>query len=85
MTAPVIWRRTTDRKVDVNQSLFMIIRRYGGPYDPESPLEAQADWEAHRPFMNALGARGLARLAGSLEGGEDVLLIFRAESREAIE
>jgi uncharacterized protein YciI len=27
----------------------------------------------------------LARLAGPLEGGEDVLLIFRANSRDAVE
>jgi uncharacterized protein YciI len=71
--------------VDVTQGLFMVIRRYGRPYDPGAPLEAQPDWEAHRVFMNALEAKGLARLAGPLEGREDVLLIFRAESRDAIE
>jgi len=69
----------------MSQSLFMVIRRYGGPYDPRAPLEEQADWEAHRTFMNVLEGRGLARLAGPLECGEDVLLIFRAESRDAIE
>jgi uncharacterized protein YciI len=69
----------------VGQSLFMVIRRYGGPYDPGVSLEEQADWEAHRAFMNMLEAMGLARLAGPLEGGEDVLLIFSAESREALE
>jgi uncharacterized protein YciI len=63
----------------------MVIRRYGGPYNPKAPLEEQADWEAHRTFMNALEARGFARLAGPLEGGEEVLLIFRAESQGAIE
>ena len=69
----------------MTQSLFMVIRRYGGPYDPGAPLEMQADWEAHRAFMNALEAKGLARLAGPIEGGEDVLLIFRAEDRDEIE
>jgi uncharacterized protein YciI len=69
----------------VGQSLFMVIRRYGGPYDPRVSLEEQADWGAHRAFMNMLEAKGLARLAGPLEGGEDVLLIFSAESREALE
>jgi uncharacterized protein YciI len=63
----------------------MVVRRYGGLYDPGSPLEAQIDWEAHRAFMNASEAEGLARFAGPLEGGEDVLLIFRAESGDAIE
>jgi uncharacterized protein YciI len=69
----------------MTQSLFMVVRRYGGPYDPASPLEEQLDWQSHRAFMNASEAQGLARLAGPLEGGEDVLLIFRANSRDAIE
>ena len=67
------------------ENLFVVIRRYGPPFDPGKPLEAQVDWEAHRVFMNALEARGLARLAGPLQGGDEVLLIFRAVSREAIE
>jgi uncharacterized protein YciI len=65
--------------------LFMVIRRYGPPFDPEKPLEAQLDWEAHRVFMNALEAKGLARLAGPLEGTGEVLLIFRAENESEIE
>jgi uncharacterized protein YciI len=69
----------------VTQNLLMVIRRYGGPYDPKMPLEEQLYWEAHRAFMNALEARGFARLAGPLEGCEDVLLIIRAESSDAIE
>jgi uncharacterized protein YciI len=64
--------------------LFMVIRRYGPPYDPALPLEAQMDWEAHRVFMNASEAAGFARLAGPLEGGVEVLLVFRAESAQAI-
>ena len=69
----------------VMHDLFMVIRRYGGPYDPTTSLEKQVDWVAHRAFMNALEASGFARLAGPLEGGEDVLLIVRAESSDAIE
>ena len=69
----------------MTKNLFMVIRRYGPPYDPGSPLEAQIDWEAHRVFMNASEAAGLVRLAGPLEGGVEVLLVFRAESAEAIE
>ncbi len=67
------------------EDLFVVIRRYGPPFDPGKPLEAQLDWEAHRVFMNDLEARGLARLAGPLEGGNEVLLIFRATGRDAIE
>jgi uncharacterized protein YciI len=69
----------------MTENLFVVIRRYGPPFDPGKPLEAQVDWEAHRVFMNTLEARGLARLAGPLQGGDEVLLIFRAVSREAIE
>ena len=65
--------------------LFVVMRRYGPPYDPGRPLEEQQDWEAHRAFMNALEADGLVRLGGPLEEREDVLLIFHAESGEDIE
>lgn len=66
------------------KSLFVVIRRYGPPYDPKKPLEAQPQWEAHRVFMNALEAEGLARLAGPLEGAAAVLLVFRAENKDEI-
>jgi uncharacterized protein YciI len=65
-------------------SLFVVISRYGPPYDPQKPLEAQLEWEAHRTFMNALQAEGLARLAGPLEGTGKVLLVFRAENEDEI-
>jgi uncharacterized protein YciI len=65
--------------------LFMVLRRYGPPYDPGKPLEAQPGWEEHRRFMNELEAKGLARLAGPLEDGKEVLLVFRATSAEAVE
>ena len=66
-------------------NLFAVIRHYGPPYDPGKPLEAQPEWEAHRTFMNDLEAAGVARLAGPLEGGHDVLLIFRAGNKDAVE
>ena len=65
--------------------LFMILRRYGGPYDPTRPLDAQPDWEAHREFMNRIEDEGLSRLAGPLAGAGEVLLVFRADSAEAVE
>jgi uncharacterized protein len=65
--------------------LFAVIRRYGPPYDPQKPLQAQPEWEGHRVFMNALEAEGLARLAGPLIGSGEVLLICRAGSADEIE
>jgi uncharacterized protein YciI len=66
------------------KSLFVVMRRYGPPYDPQKPLEEQLDWEGHRIFMNALEAEGLARLAGPLEGTTEVLLVFRADNEDEI-
>ena len=71
--------------MESSRSLFAVIRRYGPPYDPQKPLEAQPEWEAHRVFMNALEAEGLARLAGPLEETAEVLLIFRGENKEEID
>jgi uncharacterized protein YciI len=68
-----------------SKSLFIVFRRYGPPYDAQKPLEAQPEWEAHRLFMNALEAEGLARLAGPLEGTNEVLLVFRAHDKHAID
>ncbi len=71
--------------MESRRSLFVVIRRYGPPYDPQKPLEAQLDWEGHRIFMNALEAEGLARLAGPLEGTTEVLLVFRADNEDEID
>jgi uncharacterized protein YciI len=71
--------------MESRRSLFVVIRRYGPPYDPQKPLEAQLDWEGHRIFMNALEAEGLARLAGPLEGTAVVLLVFRADNEDEID
>ncbi len=66
------------------KSLFVVMRRYGPPYDARKPLEAQPGWEDHRVFMNALEAEGVVRLGGPLEGTGEVLLIFRAGSEDEI-
>ena len=71
--------------MESRKSLFVVIRRYGPPYEPQKPLEAQLDWEGHRLFMNALEDEGLARLAGPLEGTTEVLLVFRADSENEID
>ena len=71
--------------MESRKKLFVVMRHYGPPYNPEKPLEAQLDWEEHRIFMNALEAEGLARLGGPLEGTTEVLLVFRAESEDEID
>ena len=79
------WSQKAGVLMESRKSLFVVIRRYGPPYDPQKPLEAQLDWEGHRLFMNALEAEGLARLAGPLEGTTEVLLVFRADSENEID
>lgn len=72
-------------RLQMGEELFVVIRRYGPPYDPGKPLEAQLDWQAHRQFMNNLEAKGISRLGGPLEGTGDVLLVFRSGSRDAVD
>ena len=72
------------RRMEHTESLFVVMHRYGPPYDPGKKLEAQPGWEEHRVFMNALQAQGVVRLGGPLEGREDVLLVLRADSAETI-
>ena len=50
----------------------------------DKPLDEQLDWEGHRTFMNTTEAEGLARLAGPLEGTNEVLLVFRADNEAEI-
>jgi uncharacterized protein len=65
--------------------LFVMIRRYGPPYDPGKPLEAQPSWESHRAFMNALEAEGVVRLGGPPADSGEVLLVFRANNEHEVE
>jgi uncharacterized protein YciI len=71
--------------METGKSLFAVIRRYGPPYDPQKPLEAQLEWDSHRIFMNTLEAAGVVRLGGPLEGTGEVLLVLRAENEAEIE
>jgi len=65
--------------------LFLVTRRYGPPYDPAKPLEAQPDWQDHRDFINRMDAEGLVRLAGPLGETGQVLLVVRATDQPQIE
>jgi uncharacterized protein YciI len=71
--------------MEAAQSLFVVIRRYGPPYDPGKPLEVQLEWEAYRAFMNALEAEEVVRLGGPLQGSGEVLLVFRAGDEQEVE
>ncbi len=65
--------------------LFALIHSRGPAWNHAAPLEGQRDWDAHANFMDGLVEEGFIVLGGPLEGSPDVLLIFRADSEEAIE
>jgi uncharacterized protein YciI len=64
--------------------LYAVIRTRGPSWDPQTPMREQALWQEHAVFIDGLVDAGVIRLAGPLEG-DDVLLIFRADSPEAVE
>ena len=65
-------------------NLFVVIRSRGAAWQPQLPLEEQADWDIHASFMNALESEGFVVLGGPLEGTHDVLLIVRATTPDEI-
>ena len=66
------------------QQLFAVILHHGPAYQTGRRLEDQVEWAAHAKFMDALTDDGVVVLGGPLEGTNEVLLIFRAESPDEI-
>jgi hypothetical protein len=66
------------------QRVFAVLRSRGPTWDDSRPLEAQADWDAHAAFMDALFEQRIAALVGPLEGTRDALLILRASDTAEI-
>ena len=64
---------------------FAVLRRRGPEWDHATPLRQQRLWDEHATFTDGLEAAGLIRLAGPLDGSDEVLLICRGESAEAVE
>ena len=65
-------------------NLFAVMLNRGAAYRHGQPLESQPEWDAHAKFMDALVDEGLVKLGGPLEGTNEVLLIFRAQSEDEI-
>jgi uncharacterized protein YciI len=63
---------------------FVVILNRGPAYKIGARLEDQVEWDAHAKFMDALVDCGFVVLGGPLEGTNEVLLIFRAESPDEI-
>lgn len=67
-----------------DQTLFVVIRRYGPPYDSTKALQHQLGWPEHAAFMDESEALGKTRLAGPLGTTGEVLLVVRAEAESAV-
>jgi uncharacterized protein YciI len=65
--------------------LFAVIRTRSPKWDNATPLREQPLWREHAAFVDGLEAEGVIRLAGPLEGGNDVLIICRGETPDAVE
>ena len=64
---------------------YLAVRRVRGPaWKADLPMRSQAQWAEHAAFMNGLAAEGLIVLGGPLGAGEEVLLVFEAQSEEVV-
>lgn len=65
---------------------YAVIQDHAENWDASVPLRQQKQWDGHAAFMDALVDDGSIILGGPLgAGGEQALLIFAAESEQAIE
>lgn len=64
--------------------MFAVINRRGPNWRRGIAMENQDQWRAHADFMNAMAAEGFCLLAGPLEGSNEVLLAYRADSAETV-
>ena len=63
---------------------FVVIETRGPAWDDARVMDEQEDWPAHAALMDALVAERFILLGGPLEGTRDVVLVFSAESCDAI-
>ncbi|MDQ2905831.1 MAG: YciI family protein [Chloroflexota bacterium] len=64
---------------------YAVTQGRGEHWDARRSMREQEQWDEHARFMDALVDDGFIVLGGPLDDGEKVLLIFNAESRQAIE
>ncbi len=63
---------------------FVVLRRRGPAWDPARPLEEQSGWPEHAAFMDGLVESGAIVLGGPLADEDRVVLVFDADSEEAV-
>ncbi|HEY2178233.1 MAG TPA: YciI family protein [Caulobacteraceae bacterium] len=64
--------------------MFAVTLSRGPAWNPDAPLEGQADWDAHAALMDALEAEGFVAIGGPLDDTPYVLLIIRAADPVAV-
>jgi uncharacterized protein YciI len=65
--------------------MFLVVLTRDGPqWAPSRPLEEQADWLAHAPFMDELVEAGVIVLGGPLGDEHRVVHAIEAKSVDAV-
>jgi uncharacterized protein YciI len=63
---------------------FVVLRRTGPEWNASRAMEQQTGWSEHAAFMDGLVDSGGLLLGGPLADGQRVVLVFRAESADAV-
>jgi uncharacterized protein YciI len=66
------------------ETLWVVRRRRGGPWDWSRDLREQDGWDEHAALMDTMVDEGFIVLGGPLEGDREVLHVVDAPSREAV-
>jgi uncharacterized protein YciI len=61
-----------------------VFMRPGSHWDPRRGVREQDHWDGHAAFMDALFDQGVVLLGGPFADGTGSLVIFEAESPEAV-
>jgi uncharacterized protein YciI len=66
-------------------AFFLVVEHRSGPeWKPGLPLRQQSGFDAHAALMDELVDRGLIVLGGPLADEHRVVLVFEAESEDAV-
>ena len=63
---------------------FAVTQEYGPAWDRSRPMREQEGWTSHAALMDKLVDEGFIVLGGRLGDGSTVLLVFNADTEDAI-
>ena len=64
------------------KKVMVLFQRHGSAWDPEKAVRAQAFWDDHARFVDALYAQGKILLAGPFADGSGSLVVLNVDSPE---